>query len=85
MPNNRATIQLKQDDARKFSAAFAVDLNVEKRAFTPVTLAAAVAEFAEEFDFEIDPLVWTSAFFEKGILINVDGAVRLGLPFVEHH
>ena len=82
---DRATIQLSRTTRANFLQQLAVDLNVEKRAFTPVTLAAAVAEFAEEFDFEIDPLVWTSAFFEKGILINVDGAVRFGLPFVEHY
>ena len=44
-----------------------------------------MAKFAKEFDFDIAPLLWTSAFFEKGILMNDEGNVRFVLPFVEHY
>lgn len=82
---DKATIQLSRTTRANFLQRLAIDLNVEKRLYTPTTVVAAVAEFAREFDFDIYPLVWTSAFFEKVILINDDTAVRFGLPFVEHY
>ena len=82
---DRAMIQLSRTTRANYLQRLAVELNVEKRSYTPTTLAAAVAKFAKEFDFDIDPLLWTSAFFEKGILMNDEGNVRFGLPFVEHY
>jgi nucleoside phosphorylase len=83
--DDRAVIQLSRTTRATFLQRLAVELNVEKISYTPATLVAAVAKFAKEFDFDIDELLWTSAFFEKGILLDDDGQVRFGLPFVEHY
>ena len=80
-----AMVQLSRTTRANFLQRLAVELNVEKRSHTSATLVAAVAQFAREFDFDIDPLLWTSAFFEKGILINDGDKVLFGLPFIEHY
>ena len=89
------TIIAAQDDERahlnrstraRYLARLAVELEVEKRAFSQAGLIEFTREFAREFDFDdLDPLSFIASFVQKGILQFNEERVGFTLTFVKSY
>lgn len=61
-------------------------MKVEGDEFNRESLIAFAEVFADEKDFEIDSILFVSAFQEKGIIhFNKSGNVQISLPFIESY
>jgi nucleoside phosphorylase len=80
-----ADITLSRTTRSRFLRRLAVQINVEKRAFTLEEIVSFTKQFSAEFDFGIDPLAFVNSFVDAGILRFVDDKVEFSLPFIESY
>lgn len=77
--------RLSRSTRERFLQRLAVELKVNRRNFSELELVELAKKFAAEYDFNIDPSAFVSAFMDKGILGFSDGRVVFYLPFIEHY
>lgn len=77
-----ADIALSRSTRSRFLKRLVVEMRVEKREFTQADLVAYTKEFADQYDFDIDPLNFISAFIEKGIIHFDNDRLEISLPFI---
>jgi hypothetical protein len=83
--DDRADITLSRTTRSRFLKRLAVALRVEKESFDEAKLVAFTMEFANEHDFEIDPIAFIQSFVEKGLIYFDLNEVRISLPFIESY
>ncbi len=80
-----AKVQLNRTTRTTFLRKLTVKLNVEKASFTQSELIDYTRNFADIYDFDIDPLLFVNDFVAKGILTFANDRVRFALPFIEKY
>lgn len=80
-----ADITLSRTTRSRFLRRLAVEINVEKRAFTEEDIVTFTKRFSKEFDFGIDALAFVHSFIDAGILHFRHGALEFALPFIESY
>lgn len=83
--DDNAEVQLTRSTRERFLQKLVVALRVEKRALTQEETIAFTKRFAEEYDFDIDPLSFINAFVDKGILRFEDNILVFSLAFIEEY
>ncbi len=82
---DKAKVKLSRTTRERFLRSIAAELHIEKRTFRHAELVDFARSFANEKDFEIDPIEFVSSFVESGILHFDNDAVCFSLPFVESY
>ncbi|MDY0872012.1 phosphorylase family protein [Dongia rigui] len=80
-----SNINLSRTTRSRFLKKLAVSINVQKMNFGQEELVGYTREFATAFDFNINPLVFISAFVQKGILHFEGDRIAFTLPFIERY
>ena len=83
--SDTADVRLGRTTRERFLRSLVKQIRVEKKSFTQEELVQFTLEFAEEHDFEINPIEFISTFEEKGILHFSNGIVVISLPFLESY
>ena len=80
---DQAEIPLSRTTRARFLRKLAFEMRVEGKQFSESEAVEFAREFAQESDFEIDPIEFIQAFVDRGILhFDVNG-VTISLPFIE--
>jgi hypothetical protein len=84
--DDKADVNLSRTTRSRFLRQLAMEINLEKTSFTQAQLVEFTTEFAQRFDFAIDPMRFIQSFVDKGILhFAQDGKVKFSLPFIESY
>lgn len=78
-------VSLSRTTRSRFLSDLVVELKLEKRQYDQSGLVARVRTFAEQQDFDIDPLAFIKGFEDKGIIHFENNRVEFSLPFIEHY
>ena len=78
-----AKISLSRTTRSKFLRQLVVEMNVNKKLFDEEALIKYTKDFAEKYDFAIQPLRFIEEFIKSGILYFDDNRLRIAIPFIE--
>jgi nucleoside phosphorylase len=76
-------VQLSRTTREEFLTQVAVKITIEKKNFTHSELVSFAEGVAKQKDFDVSPINFVSAFFEKGIFHDEDENVVFTLPFLQ--
>ena len=82
---DKSDVNLGRTTRARFLRSLALEMRLEKRTFDQATLVAFTKEFAERYDFDIDPLSFIRGFEDQGILHFESGRTQITLPFIESY
>ena len=83
--DDRADVSLSRTTRARFLRRLVIEMRVEKRSYDQPQLVQRVREFADQHDFDIDPLSFIQGFVEHGILHFEGDMARISLPFIESY
>lgn len=82
---DKEDIKLSRSTRLRFLRHLIVEMKLEKRSFNQAELVTYTQKFADNQDFNINPLAFIQAFVDKGIMHFENGHARISLPFIESY
>lgn len=80
-----ADITLSRTTRERFLRRFVIETKIKGVTLTIAECIEFVADFADLYDFEIEPIDFLQAFVQNGILHYYQGLVSFSLPFIESY
>lgn len=81
--SDKSTVKLTRSTREEFLRELAFEIRVQKRKLSLDELILYSRQFAKRKALEIEPMAFIQAFFDIGILNDIDGRINFSLPFVE--
>ncbi|MGB3643350.1 MAG: hypothetical protein WBA15_02625 [Mesorhizobium sp.] len=80
--SDSAGVTLSRTTRRRFLRRLVSEIKVEKKALTLDAAILIASDIAREYDYEIDPGAYVTAFIDGGILHRTGEQIQFSLPFV---
>jgi nucleoside phosphorylase len=82
---DKADISLSRTTRARFLRQLVIDMHVEKRSYNQAQLVQRVRDFAEQHDFDINPISFIQGFIDHGIMHFEGETTKISLPFIESY
>lgn len=82
---DKADVTLSRTTRARFLRKLVVEMHVEKKEFSQAEVVEFTKNFAQRFDFDINPIAFIQAFVDQGIMHFEGDKARISLPFIESY